>query len=164
MKLERTYLKPKFGTFLKYFTLLLISFWVFVTMIQIFTSSNPLDSKLPGWTISMILLPLSVSIGLTLGTRKFQLIITNPNDLNATKESILKFLLKNGLTIKEKSESEITLESNKFYNRIFNNWFQLETVLLKDLDNKVIVDGPFRLVDRLADAVDSKLRFGKSLD
>lgn len=164
MKLERTFLEPKLGTFIKHLILQIVFLWGLVTMIHIFTSPNPFDMKLPGWWTSMILLPIGVAIGLTFGTRKFQLVIADPIDLEKTKEWTLQFLSKNGLEIKEKGQNEMTLESNKSYNRLFNNWFGTELISVKQTDNKVIVGGPFRLIDRLADSVDSKLRFGKPLD
>jgi hypothetical protein len=164
MILEKKFLRPKLGTFLKYLTLLIISFWTFATLLYIFTSPNPFDLKLPSWWTLFILLPIGVAIGLTFGTREFQLVITDTNDLEKAKEWTLEFLSKNRLSIKDKNQNETTLESTKSYNRLFNNWFGTELISVRQIDNKLIVGGPYRLVDRLADSVDSKLRFGKSLE
>lgn len=99
-------LRTKTGNIIKHLILQLIVFWALGTMLHIFTSPNPFDIKLPGWWTSMILLPIGVAIGLTFGTRKFQLVIADPNDLEKTKEWTLQFLSKNGLEIKEKGHNE----------------------------------------------------------
>lgn len=157
-------MKPKFGTFLKYLILQIVAFWVIGTLVYIFTSPDPIELKLYGWWTNFILLPVGVAIGLTFGTRKFQLVIADTNDLEKVREWTLEFLLKNGLSIKDKNQNVTTLESLKSYNRLFNNWFGTEVMSVWQKDNKVIVGGPFRLVDRLADSVDNKLRFGRNLD
>ena len=164
MKLEKTFLRPTLGTFLKYLVLLMVSFWAFGTVLYIFISPNPFDLRLPNWWTSFILLPVGVAIGLTFGTRRFQLVIADTKDLEKAKAWTLDFFSKNGLSVKKASQDQTTLESTKSYNRLFNSWFGTELISIRQTDNKVIVGGPFRLVDRLADSVDSKFRFGKSLD
>ena len=164
MKLEKTFLRPTLGTFLKYLVLLMVSFWAFGTVLYIFSSPNPFDLGLPNWWTNFVLLPVGVAIGLTFGTRRFQLVIADTKDLEKAKAWTLDFLSKNGLSVKKASQDQTTLESKKSYNRLFNSWFGTELISIRQTDNKVIVGGPFRLVDRLADSVDSKFRFGKSLD
>jgi polar amino acid transport system substrate-binding protein len=164
MRLEKTYLKPKLGTFVKYFTFFIVSFWALGTLINIIASTNPFELKLFGGWGSYLFSAVALSVGLTMGTRRFELVIADPNDLVKAKEWTLEFLTKNGLTVKHKNEVETTLESTKSYNRLFNSWFGTELISVKRTDNRVIVAGPFRLVDRLADSVDLKLRFGKSVD
>jgi hypothetical protein len=142
----------------------MVSFWTFGTVFYIFSSPNPFDLGLPNWWTSFVLLPVGVAIGLTFGTRRFQLVIADTKDLEKAKAWTLDFLSKNGLSVKKASQDQTTLESKKNYNRLFNSWFGTELIFIRQTDNKVIVGGPFRLVDRLADSVDSKFRFGKSLD
>ncbi|ELR73389.1 hypothetical protein C900_04241 [Fulvivirga imtechensis AK7] len=126
-------------------------------MFYIFTSPNPFELKLYGWW----LLPVGVAIGLTFGTRKFQLVISDTNDQEKVKQWTLQFLSENGLNVKDSNENETTLESLKNYNRLFSNWFGTELISVRQTDAKIIIGGPFRLVDRLADSVDTKLRYEK---
>ncbi len=162
MILEKTYLRPRLGTYFKYLILLIVSFWLVGAIIYIFTSPHTLEPKLFGWW--NIMSSILVAIGLTIGTRRLQLVIADPNDLENVQEWTMEFLTKDGLTIKYKSVVETTLESNKSYYRLFSNWFGTELISVRRKDNTLIVTGPFRLVDRLSDSVDLKLRFGKSVD
>ena len=141
MRLEKTFLRPRLGTFLKYLTLLMISFWAFGTVVSVFISPNPFDLRLSDWWTHSILLPVGVAIGLTFGTRKFQLTIADTKHLERAREWILDFLSKDGLTVKEKNHNETTLKSTKSYNRLFNNWFGTELISIKMTDKRVIVDG-----------------------
>jgi hypothetical protein len=113
---------------------------------------------------TLFLLASGTSIGVTFGSRRFQLIIAETADIENAKDWVMEFLSKNGRKLKEKKDSETTFESTKGFHRIFNNWFGAELISVRRVDNKIIVGGPFRLVDRLEGSVDSKLRFGKSLD
>jgi hypothetical protein len=161
MKIERTFLKPKLGTFFKHLTLQILLFWALGALIYIFTSPNPFELKLYSWWLNFILLPVGIAIGVTIGTRRFQLVITDTNDLEKTNEWSLEHLTKNGLIIKDENKGETTLKSNKVHNRLFNNWFGTELIYVNQINNKIIVSGPFRLIERLAYSVDSKLKFGE---
>ncbi len=130
------------------------------TLMQIFIAPDTFKLISFGWWTSLILLSVGTSIGVTYGARRFQLKISDTNDIGKTKDWILENLLKNGLIIRENNDSGTTLESIKSFNRLFNNWFGTESVHIRHVENKIIVEGPFRHVDQ----IDSKLRFGKYLN
>lgn len=115
-----------------------------------------------GWTL--LAFAIANSIGVTIASRRFQLTIADTADLENAKNWPLEFLSKNGLKTKEEKENETILESAKKFHKLFYNWFGTEAISVKRSDNKVTVEGPFRLIDRLYSSVDSKLRFGKPVN
>lgn len=157
MKLKTTTLKPKFSAFVGLFILALtIMFLVrvvfhFTTSIGLFDFSTTLD-----W-FNFFFYPLFISLSLTYGVRRIQLVIEDPADLDRVREWILSSLRSNGLRVKYKIRYDLDFESTHRFSRIFNNWFGMEITTVKKLDRCIIVEGPFRHVD----FVDSKLRFGK---
>ena len=130
------------------------------TVMQIVIAPNTFELSSTTWWTSLTLLSLGTSIGVTFGARRFQLNIAETNDIVRTKDWTLEYLSKNGLRIKENKESVTTLESNKGFNRLFDNWFGTELVHVRQIADQIIIEGPFRHVDQ----VDSKLRFGKILN
>ncbi|MBK7650823.1 MAG: hypothetical protein IPJ20_08830 [Flammeovirgaceae bacterium] len=159
MKLKTAYLKPKLRTFLGFFTLSIITLFMLKAIFHVFTTWKAVELNSFLWWFNLILFPLGISIGVTFGARRVQLIIADTADTEKLYDWTLEFLLKNELRIKKKQDSEATLESNNNFNRIFNNWFGVEVTSVKRIDNRIIVEGPFRLID----TVDSKLRYSKSL-
>jgi len=159
MKLETLSLRPKLETFFKYFFLTLISLLVLKTMFSIFILPDAFRLNPYGWWTSLIILALGTSIGVTYGARRFQLSIAD-TDIRKINDWIIEFLSRKGLRIKEKNEGETTLQSRNSFNRMLNNWFGTEVVFVKQTENEIIVEGPFRFVN----SIGTTLRFGKSLD
>ena len=94
---------------------------------------------------------------MTFGARRHRLVIELPVDGTKIRMYIVNYLCSSGLRIKTERESDVELESNHGFSRIFKNWFGMETLSIKQSVNKIVVEGPVRHVD----SVDSKLRFGK---
>jgi hypothetical protein len=160
MKLKTAYLTPNLRTFSGFFTLSIVTLLTLKIIFHVFTTWKAVELNSFLWWFNLILFPLGISIGVTFGARRVQLIITDTADTEKLYDWTLEFLLKDGLRIKKKQDSEATLESNNNFNRIFNSWFGAEVTSVKRTDDRIIVEGPFRLVD----TVDSKLRYGKPLD
>ena len=163
MKLETTYLKPSPFAFFGLLTLSIVTLFLLGAIIHNVMSANPWELKFfGGWTL--LAFAIANSIGVTIASRRFQLTITDTTDLENAKNWALEFLSKNGLKTKEEKENETILESAKSFYKLFYNWFGTEATSVKRSDNKVVVEGPFRLIDSLYSSVDSKLRFGKSVN
>ena len=157
MKLETKFLKPNIGTFIKYLILAIIPFYSLGILIYIFTASDPFEVKMYSWWTSLILFPIGIAVGLAFGTRRFQLIIADAKDLGKAKNLTLDILSSKGLEIKSKNDFETILQSSKSYNQIFGNWFGTELISVKMQESRIIIDGPFRFIEK----VDVKLKFGK---
>jgi len=159
MRLETTHLKPKLSTFLGLIGLFFIAHLLLRIILQVFTSWDAIQLNSLLWWFNFIFLTVGLSLGLTLGTRKFQLKITNMDDIERVKNWILEYFSNNGLRTKNNDKVETTLESINWFNRLFNNWFGTELVSVRQIENKIIVEGPTRHVD----SVNGELRFGKPL-
>jgi hypothetical protein len=108
----------------------------------------------------LALLALGTAFGVAWGGRRVQIVLGNLSDTEKAKDWSLAFLSKNGLQVKEQKANKIKMESRKSFNRVFNNWFGTELVLISQHENNLVIEGPFRHVENL----DSKLRFGKDMD
>lgn len=159
MKIESTYLRPTLTTFLGYFMLSITAFFALKTLIHIFTSANPFELKSYDWWPNAIFYSVTLSLGVTFGARRFQLLITDPTDMAKVNDITENYFIKNGTRLKQKKDNETIFESVKSFNRLFNNWFETELVSIYKTENQIKVVGPFRLVDSL----DSKLRFTRPL-
>ncbi|MEO0133039.1 MAG: hypothetical protein ABIK73_08945 [candidate division WOR-3 bacterium] len=159
MKLSKTALKPNFRTFLGLFILSMISLLIVRTIFYLTTNHNSFDlSTAEGW-LNVVGYPLFISLGVTFGTRRLQLVIYDTVDLESIKSSTVEYFKNNGLKIKKEKKDELEFESNNQFNRLFNNWFGTELTTVRQTDNKIIIEGPFRHVD----SIDSKLRSSKRL-
>ncbi len=155
-----TSLKPNFSTFLKHFLLTTTTVLVIGAVIQIFASMSSFEPNFYGWWMNLVFLATGVSVGVTFGARRSQLILTDTTDVKKVKAWTLKFFSENGLSVRENNDDGTTLESISKFNRLFNNWFGTELISVKQIDDGVIIEGPIRHVD----SVDLKLRFGKPLN
>ena len=158
MRIETTSLRPKLGTFIKYFVLTIISLFILRTAVNVIFSPDAFTLNPFGWLSSLIILAFGTSVGVTFGARRFQLIVAGNDDIKKINGWTLHFLSNRGLRIKDKNESETTFEPGYSYNRLLNSWFGTELVFVKQADNKLIIEGPFRLID----SVETKLKFEKS--
>ena len=160
MKLETTFLKPTAGVFLGVLTLSIITFLSVGTIIHNLTSPIPLGLKFFGrWRMALIS-SIMTSIGVILGARRFQLSIGDTDDLDKIKGWTLEFFSDNGVRIKKEKENETTLEPVNRFNQLFNNWFGMELITIKRVDNKMVVAGPIRWIEGLKNSIQSKLRLG----
>lgn len=159
MKLSKISLRPNFRTFLGLFILFMISLLIVRTIFYLATNYNSFDLSTPEGWLSVVGFPLFLSLGVTFGTRRFQLVIYDAAETENIRFSIVEHFKSNGLNIKKKKGDVLEFESNNFFNRLFNNWFGTELTTLKQTDNKIIIEGPFRHVD----SIDSILRFSKRL-
>lgn len=160
MKLESRNLKPDLRTFLGLFILSIVLTLVLRAILHLSTSWNAFEVNSSLWWFNLIIYPLGISIGVTLGARRIQLKIADADNIEKAKNWTLEYFSKNGLRIRENNSSGTTLESTNSFGRLFNNWFGTELVSVRHIDNEVIIEGPFRHVD----SIDSKLRFSKSLN
>lgn len=159
MKIETTHLSAKPVTFLGLFLLGMVAFFSIGAIIENFASTSSFGFKFNSpW--KYVFFALANAIGLTLATRKLQLTISDTSNLENIKDRVFEFLLDNGVKAKETTESKMTLEPVNKFNRMLNNWFGTEVISVSRISDKLIVEGPFRHIDRLKGYVDSKLRFG----
>ena len=159
MKLETTFLKPTAGVFFGVLTLSIITFLSVGTIIHNLTSPIPLGLKFfGGWRVAL-LYSIMHSIGMTLVARRFQLSIGDTDDLEKVKGWTLEFFSYNGVRIKEEKENETTLEPVNRFNQLFYNWFGMELISVKRVDNKIVVAGHVRRI-KGRNSIQSKLRLG----
>ena len=156
MKIQTRILKPTARAFFGTLTLSIITMYSFRAIIDLVTSPNSFELT---W-IPMALLAIGPAAGATLGARKHQLSIGDTDDLEKFKGWTLEFLSDNGLRITEEKENETTLQSVKRFNQLFNNWFGMELVSVKRVDNKIVVEGPVRRIEGVKNSIQSKLRLG----
>jgi hypothetical protein len=157
MKVKTTTLKPKLRTFFGLLVLLVALMFTVRAILHVTTSMNAFDLGSPtGWLYSFGF-PLFISLGVTFGARRLQLVIEDSLDAEKIKDWTITYFNNSGLTIKNGNENALEFESNHRFNRLFNHWFGTEIVKVRLTDNKMIIEGPFRHVD----SVYSKLRFGK---
>lgn len=156
MKLETKYLKPRAGTFFGTLTLSIVFLFFLGIVIQILASNDPFDLKLYNWWLLMIFLALGNAIGVTFGARRLQLMVTVSDDLEKVKRQTLEFLSTNGLTIIKNKENDTTLKSVRGFHQLFNNWFGMELISVKQVDNKIVVQGPVRWIERLKSNINRK--------
>ena len=160
MKFQTRILKPRAGTFFGVFTLSIIIMFSFRALIPVFKSPNAFELKFEDWWIIVALLAIGNAAGVTLGARKHQLSITDVDDLEKVRGWALEFLLDNGARITKQKENETTLESVKRFNRLFNNWFGMELISVKRVENKILVEGHTRWVEGLKNSIQSQPRLG----
>ena len=160
MKIKMTSLRPNFSTFLKWLLLTITMLFMIGAVIQIFMSMNSFELNFYNWWMNLVFLALGVSVGVTFGARRSQLVLTNATDVKKIKGWTLEFFSENGLSVRENNDDGTTLESINKFNRLFNNWFETELISVKQIDNGVIIEGPIRHVD----SIDLKLRFSKSFN
>lgn len=156
MKLETTYLKPRAGTFFGALTLSIVFLFFLGIVIQTLASNDPFDPKLYNWWLLMLLLALGNAIGVTFGARRLQLMVTVSDNLEELKGQTLKFLSTNGLTIIQNKENKTTLKPVKRFHQLFNNWFGMELISVKQANNKIVVQGPARWIERLKSNINRK--------
>ena len=159
MKVETTSLKPNFGTFFGSLLLATAILAVLGIAIRVFVSSSLFEPYFYRWWTYSIFAAIGTSVGVTLGARRSQLVITDTDDAEKTEDWILEFFLENGLSIRENDDNGTTLASRNKLNRLFNNWLETELVSVRQVADSLIVEGPLQHVN----AVDLKLRFGKPL-
>jgi hypothetical protein len=160
MKLESGYLKPSLRTFLGLFILSIILTLTLRAILHLSTYWNAFDINSSLWWFNLIIYPLGVSLGVTFGARRLRLEITDTDDIEKAKNRTLEYFSNNGFRILENTSNGTTLESTNSFNRLLDNWFGTELVSVRQKDNKIIVEGPFRHVD----SIDSKLRFSKTVN
>ena len=160
MKVKMTSLKPNFSTFLKHFLLTTTTVLILGAVIQIFMSMNSFELNFYNWWMNLVFLTIGVSVGVTFGARRSQLILTDTVNVKKIKAWTLEFFSENGLSLRENNDDGTTLESVNKFNRLFNNWFGTELISVRQIDNGVIIEGPIRYID----SIDLKLRFGKPLN
>ncbi|MGB3848727.1 MAG: hypothetical protein WA958_02070 [Tunicatimonas sp.] len=160
MKIKMTSLRPNFSTFLKHLLLTATAVFIVGAVIQIFMSMNSFEPNFHNWWLYLVFLAIGVSVGVTFGARRSQLILTDTIDVKKIKAWTLKFFSEHGLSSRENNDDGMTLESTNRFNRLFNNWFGTELISVKQVDNEVIIEGPIRHID----SIDLKLKFSKSLN
>jgi hypothetical protein len=158
MKIETTFLKPSILTFFRVFSLTLITLLSIKTIVSMYFLYVLVEPRL------LIILSIGLSIDLTIGVRKFRLTLAEIDDLDGIKHLIVLNLTNNGLRIREENEHVITMESINRISNFFNIWFGTESTTIRQIDKKIIVEGHSRQLNNLVDAVDSRLRTGKSLN
>lgn len=162
MKLEKTPLKLNLGIFLKNFLMMLVALFVLKSIIHLIISSissNQIDINFFDWWLYIVLLSLGTSFGATIGAKRYQLNIAETGDLERAKEWVLDYFSKNGLRLKETNNGQMTLESTNGFYRLFKSWFGMELVSIKQVEDRLIVEGPVRQVE----LIEYKLRFGYPL-
>jgi hypothetical protein len=122
------------------------------------TMMNAFDlSTATGW-LNIFVYPLFISLGVTFGARRVQLVVSDTVDMNDIKERIFRHLNNNGLKIKTGDEYQKEFESTNSFNRLFSNWFGTEIISISESGTEIIIEGPLRHINTL----DSKLRFDKN--
>jgi hypothetical protein len=157
MKIEISYAGADIRIFLKYLVLGLIPFWSIGSLVYMFTAANPFDGLIYSWWTSLIFIPIGGAIGYTIGSRKMQIDIDDFIEMPNLKKSVLDFLLRKKLKIKEDNASEITLQSSRVYDQFFNDWFGADLVTIKSNQEQMTIAGSKRVLESLETA----LRYGK---
>lgn len=159
MKIQTRVLKPRARTFFGILTLSIITLFSYRVIVDLFTSPNSFNPFYDWWF--MALLAIGSAAGLTLGARNHQLSIGDMDDLEKVNGWTLEFLLDNGCRITEENKNETTLKSVKRFYQLFNNWFGMELISVKRVDNKIVVEGHVRRVEGVRNSIQSKLRLGE---
>ena len=105
----------------------------------------------------MIFIPIGGAIGYTFDSRNMQINIDHITEMPNLKKSVLSFILRKKLKIKKDNESEIALQSSKFYDQFFNDWFGADLVTIKSNQDQMTIFGSKRVLD----SVETALRNGK---
>jgi len=158
MKTEVQILKPTFRAFFGTFTLALITIFAFRAIIDIVNSPNAIELKIYDWWLLTALLAVGSALGTTFGARKHQLSIAETKDSDKLYNWIVEYMSVNGSQIEVRKENETTLKPVNRFNQLFNNWFRMESILVKLGNNKIVVEGPNRKIDGLKRSIQSEYR------
>ena len=160
MKHELRNLKPKPRAFFGFFILSIALIFMLGTILHLSTSWNAFETNSILLWSNLPIFSLVFSTGATVGTRRLQLQITDAEEIEKVKNMSLEFLLNSKLRIQENTSNGTTLESTTRFYRLMYNWFGTELVSLRHIDNRLIIEGPFRHVD----SINLKLRFSKTFN
>lgn len=158
MKITTTSLMPEVRTFLKLLLLITIVFVGLSLLLKLafFRNSGSLQTDVMWFQI--IAYPLFITLGVTFGARRMRLVIEEVNDAANLKDQVVNSLLDFGLSIKNTCGDQTELQLPNGFYRTLNNWFCTEITIVKQEDDKVVVEGSARFVD----FIDTKFRFGKA--
>jgi hypothetical protein len=107
--------------------------------------------------LRLLLLAAALGLGLTWGTRRAKLTITQHHDLPSLRQAIETMLLDTDRQIFMKGDVVTRIYPRNKWFRLLNNWFHTESIHIICKENELHLAGPNRVVEVL----DSKLRFGK---
>ncbi|WP_424580652.1 hypothetical protein [Tunicatimonas sp.] len=149
MKMKTHILKPTLRAFFGTFILALITFFTFRVIIATVNSPNAIELKIFDWWLWTTLLAVGLALGTTFGVRKHQLSIANTKDSNKLYNWIVQYMSINGSQIEIRKECETNLRSVNRFNQLFDNWFETESISVKLGDDKIVIKGPNRKIDKL---------------